>query len=71
MIPKPAKPAKASSVEEKSAPQGLNWSFAAGTNLLPGLKAKIDRDSKQKLDEFAKELRMFGSVDMSGMCWLN
>jgi hypothetical protein len=64
LIPKPAKP---SSVENKSPPQGMSWSFAVGTNLLPGLKAKIDRESKLKLNEFAKELRTFRSVDMSGM----
>lgn len=63
LIPKPERTA---SVENKSPPQGMNWSFAVGTNLLPGLKAKIDRESKQKLNEFAKELRTFRSVDMSG-----
>ncbi|WVY98448.1 hypothetical protein V8G54_030599 [Vigna mungo] len=46
--------------------QGLKWSFAAGTNLLSQLGAKIERQSKQKLNEFARELRSFPSIDMSG-----
>jgi hypothetical protein len=64
LIPKPR---KSSSVENKSPSQGLQWSFAPGTNLLPSLRAKIDRESKQKINEFAKELRTFRSVDLSGM----
>ncbi|XP_062111809.1 uncharacterized protein LOC133823200 isoform X2 [Humulus lupulus] len=63
LVPKPKKP---SNVEEKTPKQGLEWSFAAGTNLLSGLGAKIDRESKQKLNDFAKELRAFSVVDMSG-----
>lgn len=47
--------------------QGPKWSFAAGTNLLSQLGAKIERQSKQKLNEFARELRSFPSIDMSGM----
>ena len=43
------------------------WSFGADTNLFSGLVAKIDRESKQKLNEFSKELRSFRTVDMSGM----
>lgn len=65
LVPKPKRP---SNVEEKKTPkQGLDWSFSAGTNLLSGLGAKIDRESKQKLNEFARELRTFSVVDMSGM----
>ncbi|EOY00343.1 Leucine-rich repeats-ribonuclease inhibitor domain-containing protein isoform 3, partial [Theobroma cacao] len=60
------KPSRSSSVENKSPSQGLKWSFAPGTNLLSGFAAKIDRQSKQTLNEFAKELRAFSSVDMSG-----
>uniref|UniRef100_A0A2C9VX35 Uncharacterized protein n=1 Tax=Manihot esculenta TaxID=3983 RepID=A0A2C9VX35_MANES len=65
VMPKPKRPTL---VENKSsAPaKGMNWSFAAGTNLFPGLTAKIDRESKQKLNEFAKEIRSFSIVDMSG-----
>ena len=56
-----------SSVENKSPSQGVKWSFAPGTNLFSGVAAKIDRQSKLTLNEFAKELRTFSSVDMSGM----
>lgn len=58
---------KSTNGENKTSDQGLKWSFAAGTNLLPGLGAKIERESRQKLNEFAKMLRTFGNVDMSGM----
>lgn len=62
---------KDSNSEEKAPAQGLKWSFAAGTNLLSGLGAKIDRESKEKLNEFARELRTFSVVDMSGTTtWL-
>ncbi|PPS11518.1 hypothetical protein GOBAR_AA09123 [Gossypium barbadense] len=60
------KPSRSSSVENKSPSQGVKWSFAAGTNLLSSVTAKIDRQSKLTLNEFAKELRAFSSVDMSG-----
>lgn len=43
-----------------------NWSFGAGINLFPDLTAKIDREAKLKLNDFAKELRTFRSVDMTG-----
>lgn len=66
MILRP-KSSSSSSIENKPPTPGVKWSFAAGTNLLSDLIAKIDRESKQKLNEFAKELRSFGSVDMSGM----
>lgn len=56
---------KASSAEKKST-EGLKWSFAAGTNLLPNFGAKIERESKLRLNDFAKELRAFNIVDMSG-----
>lgn len=58
-----------SSVENKSPEQGMKWSFGAGTNLLSGLGAKIERESKLKLNDFAKELRSFSSVDLSGRCF--
>ncbi|KAK4358196.1 hypothetical protein RND71_023806 [Anisodus tanguticus] len=64
LLPKPAK-----TPSEESKPtqgQGVKWSIAAGTNLLPGFGAKIERESKLKLNDFAKELRSFSIVDMSG-----
>lgn len=64
LIPKPQ---RSSTVENKTPAEGVKWSFAVGTNLLSGLGAKVERESKQKLNEFAKELRSFRSVDMSGM----
>lgn len=64
MTPKRGIPSK---IENKSPTQGMKWSFAAGTNLLSNLSAKIERQSKLKINEFAKELRSFSSVDMSGM----
>ncbi|XP_047148582.1 NLR family CARD domain-containing protein 3-like [Vigna umbellata] len=65
LVPVP-KPLKSSTVEGQLPSQGLKWSFAAGTNLMSQLGAKIERQSKHKLNEFARELRSFPSVDMSG-----
>jgi len=65
-MPKPAR-SSLSAAENKSPERGMKWSFAPGTNLLSGFTAKVDRESKQKLNEFAKQLRAFRSVDMSGM----
>uniref|UniRef100_M1B9P4 Chloroplast envelope protein 1 n=1 Tax=Solanum tuberosum TaxID=4113 RepID=M1B9P4_SOLTU len=62
LLPKPAK----TTSEESKSTQGLKWSIAAGTNLLPGFGAKIERESKLRLNDFAKELRSFSIVDMSG-----
>lgn len=59
LMPKPSRPSK-------STAEGTNWSVGAGTNLLSGFTAKLFRESKQTLNEFAKELRAFSSVDMSG-----
>lgn len=64
MMPKKS---KAPAAENKPA-QGVKWSFAAGTNLLSNFGAKIERESKLKLNDFAKELRSFSIVDMSGTC---
>lgn len=63
-MPKPSRP---SSTENKPPAEGMKWSVAAGTNLLSGFTAKLFRESKQTLNEFAKELRSFSIVDMSGM----
>ena len=54
-------------MEKTQSSQGMKWSVAAGTNLLSKLGAKIERESKQKLNEFARELKSFPSIDMSGM----
>lgn len=64
LVPAP-KQSKSSTAESQPASQGFKWS--AGTNLLSRLGAKIERQSKQKLNEFARELRSFSSIDMSGM----
>ncbi|CAI0386471.1 unnamed protein product [Linum tenue] len=61
--PKPRNPTGA---EDKAPAKGMSWSFAAGTNLVSGFAAKVDKEAKQKLNAFAKELRTFGSVDMAG-----
>lgn len=66
LVPTP-KQLKYSTGESQSPSQGLKWSFAAGTNLLSQLGEKIERQSRQKLNEFARELRSFPSIDMSGM----
>ncbi|KAL9328099.1 hypothetical protein ACSQ67_003102 [Phaseolus vulgaris] len=66
LVPAPKQQLKSSPVESQPPSQGLKWSFAAGTNLLSQLGAKIERQSKQKLNEFARELRAFPSIDMSG-----
>lgn len=62
LLPKPTK----SVSEENTATQGVKWSFAPGTNLLSSFGAKVERESKLRLNDFAKELRSFRSVDMSG-----
>ncbi|KAH9773496.1 RNI-like superfamily protein [Citrus sinensis] len=59
LMPKPSRPSKPTA-------EGMNWSVGAGTNLLSGFTGKLFRESKQTLNEFAKELRAFSSVDMSG-----
>ncbi|KAL8511975.1 hypothetical protein ACS0TY_018437 [Phlomoides rotata] len=61
-VPKPSK----SITEENKPAQGVKWSFAAGTNLLSSFGAKVERKFRLKLNDFAKELRTFRSVDMSG-----
>lgn len=60
------KPKGVSLTENQSSSPGLKWSFAPGTNLPSGISFNIGRESRQKLNEFAKELRSFRSVDMSG-----
>lgn len=71
MSPKspPPKTSSSSSAGDnsKSSAQGVKWSIGAGTNLLQGFAAKVDRENKQRLNEFAKELRSFRSVDMAGV----
>lgn len=67
LMPKPRKPASGENKPPGEAAEGMKWSVAPGTNLLSGFTAKIFRESKQTLNEFAKELRSFRSVDMSGM----
>lgn len=66
LVPTP-KQSKSPASENQSASQGLKWSFAAGTNLLSQLGVKIEKQSQQKLNEFARELRAFPFIDMSGM----
>ncbi|KAG6504245.1 hypothetical protein ZIOFF_036576 [Zingiber officinale] len=51
---------------KKAQSSGLKWSFSPGTNLLSGGAAKLEKESRQKLNEFSKELRTFRSVDLSG-----
>lgn len=63
LAPKPKYPA---STETGSSLPGMKWSFAPGTNLPSGNSFKIERETRQKLNEFAKELRSFRSVDLSG-----
>ncbi|KAL2937863.1 Protein NLRC3 [Bienertia sinuspersici] len=60
------KPQQSSTTESKPASPEMKWSFAAGTNLLKNMSQKIERDSKLKLNDFAKELRSFSVVDMAG-----
>ena len=62
MMPKKSK----APVQEKKPTEGVKWSFADGTNLLPNFGAKIERESKLRLNDFSKELRSFSIVDMSG-----
>ncbi|XAR65019.1 hypothetical protein NMG60_11008959 [Bertholletia excelsa] len=64
LIPNRSSPSSKES--SKSSTQGMKWSIAAGTNLLSGFSAKVERESRERLNEFAKELRLFSIVDMSG-----
>lgn len=63
LLPKPSN----SVAEENKPSQGVKWSFAPGMNLLSSFGAKVERESKLRLNDFAKELRSFSSVDMSGI----
>ncbi|KAG6521298.1 hypothetical protein ZIOFF_018413 [Zingiber officinale] len=68
IMPKP----KGSTSEIKKAPSsGLKWSFSPGTNLLSGGAAKLEKESRQKLNEFSKELRTFRSVDFDMGCHID
>lgn len=62
-----SKPERPSSEKSRSSLGGIKWSFAPGTNLSSETSIKIERESRQKLNDFAKELRSFRSVDMSGV----
>ncbi|KAJ0037944.1 hypothetical protein Pint_23070 [Pistacia integerrima] len=66
LMPKPQRPSSGENKPPAEAAEGIKWSVAPGTNLLSGFTAKLFRESKQTLNEFAKELRSFRSVDMSG-----
>ncbi|XP_042496429.1 LOW QUALITY PROTEIN: protein NLRC3 [Macadamia integrifolia] len=60
------KSGRASQEENKSSVPGIKWSFAPGTNLSSGNSFKIERESRQRLNDFSKELRSFRNVDISG-----
>ncbi|EPS61167.1 chloroplast envelope protein 1, partial [Genlisea aurea] len=63
LVPKPpAKPA----AEISDAGRDVKWSFAPGTNLSSRFGEKVERESRLRLNDFAKELKTFVSVDMSG-----
>lgn len=54
------KSSKSVAEEDKPGP-GVKWSFS------PSFGAKIERESKLRLNDFAKELRSFSSIDMTGI----
>ncbi|WOH13591.1 hypothetical protein DCAR_0833101 [Daucus carota subsp. sativus] len=58
------KPTKTALDENKSSSERNFWSF--GKNLLYGFAAKMERDSKQNLYNYAKDLRSFRIVNLSG-----
>lgn len=61
-------PKSSKSVAEEDKPaSGAKWSFSQGTNFLSSFGAKVERESKMRLNDFAKELRSFSSIDMSGI----
>ena len=66
LIPKP-KGGSLTEVEKKSSFPGMKWLVSPGSNLPTPSGLKIGRESRQRLKEFAKELRSFQRVDMSGM----
>lgn len=66
LIPKPA---RNDSLVKENKPVGdqTKWSFNIGGDMLSGLSAKLDRQAKQKLNDFSKELRSLPVVDLSGI----
>ncbi|KAI3887218.1 hypothetical protein MKW92_046809 [Papaver armeniacum] len=59
-----------SSGKSKFSLPGIKWSFAPGTNMSSGLSFTDETDrrmKKQMLNDFAKELKSFRSVNMSGL----
>ena len=61
-------PKSAKSVAEEDKPaSGEKWSFSQGINFLSPSGAKVERESRMRLNDFARELRSFSSIDMSGI----
>lgn len=59
------KSSKSVAEEDKPAPGG-KWSLPQGMNFFSSSGAK-ERESQMRLNDFAKELRSFSSIDMSGI----
>lgn len=62
VLPKPTK--KALLEENKSSSEGTVWSF--GKKILYDFSAEMERKSKQHLYDYAKDLRSFRIVNLSG-----
>ncbi|KAG6429616.1 hypothetical protein SASPL_107668 [Salvia splendens] len=62
LVPKLTK----SVAEEDKPASGEKWSFSQGINFLSPSGAKVERESRMRLNDFARELRSFSSIDMSG-----
>lgn len=60
------KPSTYSSVASEPPMKGMKWSFSPGTSLLQSFGAKVGGESRQRLNQFAKELRSSSRVDISG-----
>ncbi|MCL7046391.1 hypothetical protein MKW94_013899 [Papaver nudicaule] len=72
LVPKQGNTASSapSSGKSKFSIPGIKWSFAPGTNMSSGLSFTDETDrrmKKQMLNDFAKELKSFRSVNMSGL----
>lgn len=60
------KSSKSVAEEDHKPASGGMWSFPGGMNLFSSTGAKV-RESQMRLNDFAKELRSFSSIDMSGI----
>lgn len=52
----------------ESAPSGIMWSFAAGSNMATSTR-NAKKESRKNLNKFYKELRTLKTVNLAGNSW--